>query len=610
MMVRSMKGGPMSRTFRDGASKSGDTAPTAPELRFSERMAGFASTAVTDDYRAGWARGKIEGGRLEHQLTIVAEDLPAVLADPATPARLSGVFIAPQLSSRPLDVVGGEFRLLVPDPDHVETWSMRYSLDLLSEEGRRYRLEGYKVLRERPGLNAWRDTTTLYVTIWNQNGTKVCVGIMRVTPMAFLKLLSTIRVLGIRGLRRRIAYALSFLGVFARSLLHIYGGPLDEPGRFPAAPSSPVLLAHAAGRPPRLPQAEVYWCDGAKQWQVGPDVGADAWLRLIRYRGDSKGPVVLAPGFGMSATSFAVTTIETNLVEYLVEHGYDVWLFDYRASIDLPSARTPFTLDDIATKDWPTAVEEVRRRSGAETVQAVGHCVGSATLLMALLAGMEGVRSAVCSQFTTHPVTSPFNLLKATLGVGRVLQLAGIRYVSPDVQRRWTNYLLDLALRAAPAPRDERCGQAVCRWITAIYGCTHRHAQLNEATHKALNLMFGVGQLDAFDQIALIMRRQRAVDRRGADVYVSHPERLAIPIHFIIGERNYIFRPAGSERTLRWLREHNDPSLYSSSELEDYAHLDGLIGRSAAQDVYPSIAAHLDRNAAARPGGPARAQLA
>ena len=45
-------------------------------------------------------------------------------------------------------------------------------------------------------------------------------------------------------------------------------------------------------------------------------------------------------------------------------------------------------------------------------------------------------------------------------------------------------------------------------------------------------------------------------------------------------------------------------------DAERRAHLDGPIGRTAAQDVYPSIAAHLERHAAARPGGPARAQLA
>ena len=71
----------------------------------------------------------------------------------------------------------------------------------------------------------------------------------------------------------------------------------------------------------------------------------------MRYEGGRRGPVLLAAGFGMSATSFLLDTVETNLAEHLVEAGYDVWLFDYRATIDLPSSHTAFTLDDIATDD-------------------------------------------------------------------------------------------------------------------------------------------------------------------------------------------------------------------------------------------------------------------
>jgi predicted alpha/beta hydrolase len=84
--------------------------------------------------------------------------------------------------------------------------------------------------------------------------------------------------------------------------------------------------------------------------------------RLTRYRGGAKGPVILSPGFGTSRLAFLIDTVETNLPEYLYAHGYDVWLLDYRASPDLPSAGTQFTVDDIATKDYPAAVNTVQGR--------------------------------------------------------------------------------------------------------------------------------------------------------------------------------------------------------------------------------------------------------
>jgi cholesterol oxidase len=155
--------------------------------------------------------------------------------------------------------------------------------------------------------------------------------------------------------------------------------------------------------------------------------------------------------------------------------------------------------------------------------------------------------------------------------------------------------LLDLGLRAVPMPVGERCAKPVCRWINAIYGCTHAHEQLNDATHERLDDMFGVGNLRALDHLAVIMKARQVVAADGADSYVGHPERLRLPILLVQGERNQIFRSEGSLRTLRWLQEANDPALYERVVLPGYAHLDALIGRDAAADVFPVVSGHLDR---------------
>jgi cholesterol oxidase len=305
--------------------------------------------------------------------------------------------------------------------------------------------------------------------------------------------------------------------------------------------------------------------------------------------------VLVAAGFGMSATSFLLDTVETNLTEHLVERGYDVWLFDYRASIDLPSSHSAFTLDDIATRDWPEAVAEVRRVTGAGSVQALGHCVGSVSLMMALAAGLTDVRSAVCMQFTLHPATSYLNQFKAFAQVDKVMGRIGLSKVEPLSGLTVPNAALDMMLRGLPMPRAERCGKALCRWVNAIYGCTHAHDQLDDATHDQLGDMFGVGNLAALGHMGTIMQRRLAVDRHGQPAYTQHPERLQLPILLVQGEKNYIFRPAGSMRTLRWLQTANEPSLYERVVLPGYAHLDALVGRSAATDVYPLLSDHLDR---------------
>jgi cholesterol oxidase len=382
---------------------------------------------------------------------------------------------------------------------------------------------------------------------------------------------------------------------FLRSLGGIYGGPLDDVGKFPSDPLRPVPMTGGGARRLRLPVPESRWCDGDDHWHEGDEVGDDAWLRLTRFEGGRRGPVLLAPGFGMSATSFLVDTVGENLVEHLVARGYDTWLLDYRASIDLPSSHTAFTLDEIATRDWPAAVAEVLRATGADSVQALGHCVGSVSLMMALGAGLEGVRSAVCMQFTLHPMTSMLNQLKARFEVGHLLGRIGLDHVQPFRGPSAVNTLLDLGLRALPMPADERCGKAVCRWVNAIYGCTHAHAQLDEATHDRLDDMFGVGNIESLNHIGLMLEAQLAVDSRDEPTYTSRPERFRLPILLVQGERNGIFHAEGSRRTLRWLQQHNEPLLYDRIVLPGYAHLDALIGRTAAADVFPHLSGHLDR---------------
>src|SRR5215218_2274647 len=103
----------------------------------------------------------------------------------------------------------------------------------------------------------------------------------------------------------------------------------------------------------------------------------------------------MAPGYGNAASAFAIDTVPKNWVQYLGEHGYDVWLLDYRSSPELPAARTQFTVDDIATRDWPAAISTVRDETGADSVQVLAHCVGGLSAFMALGSGLEGVRSVI-----------------------------------------------------------------------------------------------------------------------------------------------------------------------------------------------------------------------
>jgi cholesterol oxidase len=563
-------------------------APSTVRLQFTERLTGFVSMSVHDGFTEGYDRGRSDDARVELLITIEYDDIRAALDDPTREARIAGTVVAPKLSPHRLTVAEGRFTLFDPDPSRVETWHMRYRMTLESQEGKRYLFEGHKVLREDGVRRAWSETTTLYTTIGEVGGQEPGTGILYLKPADLPKLVRSIKVDGVPR-REQGEYRRAFLELFADEMVHIYGGVLDEVGAFPSAPKTAPPV-----REPADPDG-TWWCDSRQQWHADDRLGDDAFLRLTRYRAGDKGPLIMATGFGMSSHSFLASTIEQNLTEFLAERGYDIWLFDYRAGIDLPSARSEFTIDDIAQVDWPLAVRKVLDVTGRTDLQAFGHCVGSGSLLMAMLSGLQGIRAAVCAQFPMHPSTSVFNQVKSRLHTAGAFHRLGVGGLAPDVHPALPDELVDITLRTLPMPAEERCGQAVCRWINAIYGCTHRHAQLNDATHRALNEMFGFGNIDSLQHLSLMMRRGLAVTHTGGMDYFEHPERVAgTSLLLLQGSQNYIFHPLGTLKTLRWLSDRNPQGDYQREVLHGYAHLDAIVGTRAATDVYPLITNFLD----------------
>ncbi len=321
-------------------------------------------------------------------------------------------------------------------------------------------------------------------------------------------------------------------------------------------------------------------------------------LRLIRYHGGSKGPVVLSHGLGVSSRIFSMDTIDTNLVEFLTQNDYDVWLLDYRASVELPASRTQFTGDDIATQDYPAAIAEVTARTGADDVQMVAHCYGSLTFFMALLGGLEGIRSMVASQIGPHVALEPAPRRKAGLRVPNLLGLLGVESLTADFDsNEWTDRFYEKFLAMYPLDSEEHCDNPVCHRITFMYSLLYEHDQLSDETHDALDELFGSSNMTAFKQLNLIARKRHVVAADGSEAYLPHLDRLQLPITFIHGAENACYLPLSTEITYDYLTQNFGPERYRRHVIPDYGHIDCIIGRNAEADVYPFILEHLERDA-------------
>jgi cholesterol oxidase len=567
-----------------------DKGPIAPDpavrkagIRFTETMKGYFSNAVALDFQAAADLGKDENSSFQFILTIVSEDVDAMIASPEHAASLVGTVSAPALSAQPLTATRGVFNLFVQDPNAADTRHMVYSMRLRSSEGRSFFFHGFKVVKDRPFWDAWHDTTTLFITLHegdDDQGPVIGKGILVIEPADFIRQLATLDVTNARDAEERLATTVKFGRYFAGVVYDHYGGvvaPLD----FADSSAAPQKR-----RPLRVP--------GPRFFPFKTADGVD--LLLTRYQGGPKGPVMLAHGLGVSSRIFSTDTIETNLLEYLVAHGYDVWLLDFRSSVLLPASKTQYTADEVALLDYPAAVARVREATGVDSIQVVAHCYGATTFTMAMLAGLKGVRSAVISQVSTHDITPPLVHLKAGLHLPGWLDALGVKSLTASASSHegFMSHLFDRALTLYPVGSDELCDSAVCHRVSFMYALLYEHAQLNHATHERLYELFGEATARAFEGIARMVREGHVVDAEGQDVYLPHLDRMAIPIRFIHGAENQCFLPASTAKTVEVLSAKNGPALYSRNVIPGYGHIDCIFGKNASTDVFPFIVEHLD----------------
>jgi cholesterol oxidase len=549
-------------------------------------MRGFFSTTIKDGrYEEAERLGKQGNTPFDFTLTITADDVDRFTTDPNHAATMTGTATAPSLSPDPMAVSDGLFNLFVVDPAHVDTRQMRYRMKLTTTAGRTLYFSGFKTVPRDTVIQAWPQLSTLYITIRDgvdDTGSIVGQGILHILPADFQKQMRTLDAPGAKNLAERTAAFAKFSQFFSSVVWRAYGGPFAGPTVFDkdAPPRD--------RRPLRVDPPEVH--------TVTTSDGVT--LRLTRYKGGGKGPVILSHGLGVSSLIFSIDTIDTNMLEFLFAKGYDVWLLDFRASIDLPASRAASTGDDVAMKDYPAAVDEVRRQTGARDVQMVVHCWGSTTFMMAMLGGLQGVRSAVCSQIATHIRTPMATRIKTGLHLPSFLHTMGIQSLTAytDNHQGLIDRIYDGALNLYSPDVNNRCSSATCHRITFMYAPLYQHSQLNDATHGALHEMFGVANMQSFIHLERLTNSGQLVNFNGEPAYMPHLDRLALPLCFIHGAKNECFLPESTELTVNALRQVNG-DRYERHVIDGYGHIDCIYGKDAARDVYPVVSDFLDRTA-------------
>ena len=536
------------------------------------------------------------GPNFRFALTVTLPDLAQALANPEYKGRITGTVRAPTIDEYPMQCTQGEFTVFAEDKarDHGTGKQMRYTFWMITRKAERFYFEGFKLVHDE-GCNAtvdlaegWKDTTTLFVTVWDSSRSHVLHrGMLRIKIADLLTQATTMRALNAHNFATKIKAFWDFGTWFLGNAWDTYGSSLFRAAEYPDQQPRKRRQLRA---PPPKPYLVNKLDDGS-------------FVKLTRFRAGKLGPVLLVHPFAMNSACWGLDTIDCSMVEALAAQGYDIWLLDWRCSTSLKASnQTPVDRSmEAAADDIDAAIGLVLEKSaGASKVDIICMCAGSmATACSMLRAGgtaAQSVRSICAISCFTHFETSlvargKASCLASCCTSDSVEDMLPAVDVAATETSSWAYKTLDAVLGGLTA--EDNINNATDTRIRAVYGQMYQSDKLNKATFSCLHELLGAGATDSMHHFSQITRNGKIVDAKGADVYLPQLQQLAgIRILLISGSEDRIWYPAANERAAQSLKESG--ANVEHQTIDGYGHIDLIVGRNAIDDVWrPHILAHL-----------------
>jgi hypothetical protein len=625
----------------------------SPALRFKEEMAGYVAFGDLPP-ASGGDLGRKEGTRLQLRMVVIVDDVDRFIAGPERRALLRGSVTFEELGGS-FEIERGQVRLLPGRGDR--SGRMYYSIGVRAGDEEWLTFRGVKFLTHRRGTGAIVETTSMHMRVLRgepdtshteddpapgERELTVATGVVRLTAGGFVRGLASFRP---RARSRRagaIAIArfwASLAGAIAdvyiprpkpdEGLLELEPPPAIEPPRRPVA-----RRAITVRRPVDCEQLN------ESDWQYGlrvdrynlddEDVGTRVWLEHV-VRPDveetpPKGPVLLIAGSSVGASIFRPAGVETTVIHYLIDLGYDVWVENWRGS--LGSAPVEYSLDEAAVLDHPRAVAQVAKQTESKEVKAVVHCLGSSGFMLALAGGLLhtdefSVTHVVSNSVSLHPVL-PHTAEQKLRGLIPVYNRL-IPYLDPQWAREpaagepMTDRPLAQPDASGPGatPRGavadvilnwvklthRECEDPVANFGQFMYGSgpstLYEERHLTPETRTWMRDQLAWAPIRLYRQISrslmaghLVPMREWA-DALPENLFEDGPaDRMTAKITFITGSDNRCFSPLSQRRTHEWFSAFQ-PNRHDFVPIDGFGHLDVWL-RPDAEPVHEAVRAGLE----------------
>jgi cholesterol oxidase len=134
-----------------------------------------------------------------------------------------GTVSAPSLSPHPLTTSSGVFNLFVKETE--TTRKMIYEMKLNSVEGKTFLFSGFKEIRDDDGFDMWKDTTVLFITVSQTQGTDSLIigkGKLEIRISDFEKQLTTMKAIHTQKGIEKIEAIAKFGKLFVGNLWDTY----------------------------------------------------------------------------------------------------------------------------------------------------------------------------------------------------------------------------------------------------------------------------------------------------------------------------------------------------------------------------------------------------
>jgi pimeloyl-ACP methyl ester carboxylesterase len=314
----------------------------------------------------------------------------------------------------------------------------------------------------------------------------------------------------------------------------------------------------------------------------------DRWrLAISRYRGAPGGcaePVILCHGLGANRYNMDFGG-DYSLAKYLHGHGFDVWVAELRGTGLSSHPRLfsrqqyGFSFDDFAWRDAPAIVAAVREKTGAPRVFWVGHSMGGLLAYVFLQGPLsESLKGVVAisspGRFVRTAVYALFRQWARIASLWTAIHLEAIgRFFAPYI-----TLLPEFILRTTINPSNME--PSVIRRACA---------------NLAANISRGV-----FMQFSDWMERGDIFDQSLRRNYTEGLKGVTTPMYLIAGGGDALVPPDSVELVYRLLPEGDKTfkrfSLADGARA-DYGHGDIILGVTAREEVWPTIAEWLEKRA-------------